>query len=94
MSKGCQHVRASKLTLSKDVHRIVDLDVHVVADCGELIPLCRNGVVVLVRNLPARVSLCGELASDDDGGAILFGFVGLRTLVLESELHLGNSGTD
>ena len=38
-------------TLGEDIHRIVDLNIHMVADCGELLPLGRNNSTVFRLDL-------------------------------------------
>lgn len=42
----------SKLTLREDVHWIVDLNVHVVANCGKLVLLGANDAPILGLDLP------------------------------------------
>ena len=41
-------------TLSQDIHRVIDLDIHVVTDCRQFIFLGADDLVILTLDLPGR----------------------------------------
>ena len=53
-------------TLRKDVHGIVDLDVHMVANGREFFALSRDYFAVPTLDLVRRGPFFGETAGDDD----------------------------
>jgi hypothetical protein len=71
------------LTLRKDVHRIVYLDIHVVTDSRQLVLLGTDNSPILSPDLPCRRPLLGKLTRNNNGFAVLLRFVRLFTLVLE-----------
>lgn len=78
-------------TLSEDVERVVDLNVHVVANSRELVSFIRDPIHLVITNLPACCSILFEDTFDDDRVAIEVVLVGLGTLVLD--LHGHRRGT-
>ena len=71
-----------KRTLSENRQGIVDLDSHMVADCGELFLLRTNNIIGLRSlDLPSRTTLLGESTRDYDRFAVFLRFVRFFTLV-------------
>lgn len=73
--------------MGEDVHGIINLNVHVIADGSEFIFLSGYSLAVLALDLPSRGACLREAASDDDALAILFGLVGFLALILHGDRH-------
>ena len=54
MSELGYNVCSYVLTLSKDVHRVVDLNVHVIANSGQFLPFGRHDLAFLRLDLVGR----------------------------------------
>ena len=79
-------------TLSEDIHRIVNLDVHMIANSSELFFLRANDFAVFAFDLPGRTAFLGELASDDDRFSIFPRLVCFFTLIFYLNRHFGSAG--
>lgn len=75
-------------TLSEDVHRIVDLDVHMVADSLQLLTLRRDDLPVPALDLVRGSAILGEPAGNHDALAIVLRSVRFIALVLEDDRDL------
>ena len=87
-------VRRERHTLSEDVHGIVDLNIHVVADGLQLLALRRDSPPIPRLDLVRRRAVPREAASDDDALAVLLRLVRLLALVLELYGYLGDAAHD
>lgn len=68
-------------TLGQYVHRVIDLDIHVVTNSGQLILLCADNLPIDALDFPGGIALLGELSRDDDSSAILLGLESFLSLV-------------
>lgn len=75
-------------TLSKNVHGIVDLNVHVIADGCQFVFLGGYSLTVLALDLPRRTAFFREATSDENALAVFFGLVGFFALILDRDRHL------
>ena len=87
-------MRRERHTLSEDIHGIVDLNVHMVADGLQLLALCRDSPPIPRLDLVRRRAVPREAASYDDALAVLLRFVGFLALVLELHGYLGDAAHD
>ena len=74
--------------MREDIHRVVYLNVHVIADCLQLLALCRDDLAVPILDLVRRSAILGEPTGDNDALAILLWPVRFFALVLENDRDL------
>ena len=77
--------------MSQDVHRIIDLDIHVITDSRQLIFLGADDLVVLALNLPSRGPILGESTGDMDRLSVFLWFVRFFALILKVDGYLGDA---
>lgn len=70
-------------TLGQDVHRIVNLDIHMVADSLKFLAFCRDDLAIPALDLVRGRALLGEPTSDNNAPAVVFGPVCFLALVLK-----------
>ena len=80
------------LALCKNVHGIVDLNIHVVANCRQLVSLGRYDFAILRFDLVRGRAFLGEAAGDNDAVAVLFVPVCVFPLVLQDDRDLRGTG--
>src|ERR1700691_1194250 len=73
-----------KRTLREDIHRVINLDIHMVANSSQFVLLRGDYLAILALDLPRRASLLREPARNDDTLAVFLGPVGFFTLILDS----------
>ena len=78
-------------TLRKDVHGVVNLNIHMVTNGSQLVLLGRDDFAILALDLPRGASLLCEPARNDNALAIFFGLVGFFALVLDGDSNLGHT---
>ena len=78
-------------TLSEDVHWIVYLYVHVVANSRELLSFGRDDPSILTLDLVRGGTFLGEAPRNDDASAIVLRAIRLFALVLQNDRHLRDS---
>ncbi len=79
-------------TLRQNIHRIVNLDVHMIANSSELFFLRAYDFAVFAFDLPGRITFLGELASNDDRFPIFLGLVCFFTLIFYLNRYFGSAG--
>lgn len=77
--------------LSEDVHRIIDLDVHVVTNIRQLFTLGRDRLAILGHDLVRRVAMDAEFPLNNDTVAVFPRLVSILALILDSNCNLGIS---
>lgn len=77
--------------MRKDIHRIVDLDIHVIANGGEFAAVIGHEFSALGTNPIGRAPLPGELPSDDNAGTIFLRLVRFVSLVLDHHGDFSNA---
>lgn len=78
-------------TLGENIHRVVDLNVHMIADGSKFIFLGANDSAVLALDFPRAIALFGEFTSDHNGLSVFLGLVRLLPLVLQRNGDFGCS---
>lgn len=79
------------LTLRQDVHRIVHLDVHMVANLGQLVPFRGNDSTVPALDLVGRPSVLSEATGDDDAITVYLVVISFIALILQDKGHFGDA---
>ena len=74
-------------------HRIVDLNVHMVANSRKLFALSGNDTIVPTLDLVRRSTVFTESSSHDDGITIFLMFVCFFALILDINRDLGMAKT-
>ncbi len=77
--------------MRKYIHRIINLDVHMVADGRQLLPLCGDHLSIPALDLVGRRAFFSEASSDDDAIAIYIMFIRLVALVLQLNRDFGST---
>ncbi len=80
-------------TLREDVHRVVDLDVHVVTDGLQLLALGRNKPPILAPDLVRGRAILGEATGYDNALPVLLRLVRFLSLVLQLDGDLRNTAS-
>lgn len=83
-----------KPTLRQDIHRVVDLNVHVITDGLKLLSFGRNDLAVSALDLVRRRAVFGEAARDHNASAVVLGSVRLLPLVFQHNGHLSDTVAD
>lgn len=86
-----REVDTRERTLSQDIHGVIDLDIHVIANGRQFVFLSADDPSVFTLDFPGRATIFGESASNDDGLAVLFGFVGFLSLILDMDGDFGSA---
>lgn len=79
------------LTLGQNVHRVIHLNVHVVANLGQFLPLGRHDLAILTLELVRRSTILGKTTRDDDAVTIGIMLIRLFALVLQGKGHFGDT---
>lgn len=79
------------LTLRQDIHRIVHLDVHMVAYLGQLVTLRGNHSPLPALDLVGRSSVLSEPTSNDDAVAVDIMIIRFVTLIFEDKCNFGDA---
>lgn len=72
-------------TLCQDIHRIVNLDVHVVTDSSQFIFLGADNLPVLALDFPRGIPLLREFAGDNDSFPIFLGSESFFALIFDMD---------
>lgn len=75
-------------TLCKNIHWVINLDIHVVADRRELISLGRDDSAIFRLDLVRRRAFLRKATRDHNAVAIDIVLIGVLSLVLEDDSHL------
>lgn len=82
---------SSERTLRQDIHRIIDLNIHMIANRAQLLALRRHLLSGFRLDLVRRAAVFREAARDDDAVAVDVGPVGFVALVLEHYRYFGRA---
>jgi hypothetical protein len=85
---------SSQITLRKDVHGIVDLDVHMVTNRREIFALGRDYFTIPTLDLVRRGPFFGETAGDDDTVPIRVILVCFVALIFKLNRHFCSTSLD
>lgn len=77
--------------MCQNVHRVVDLNVHMITNCGKLFSLIRDRGAILGFDLVCGTSSGIESSRDDDAVAINVVLVCFVTTILEGDGDFGAS---
>ena len=72
-------------TLCQDIHRIIDLDVHVVTDSSQLIFLGADDLPILALDFPRGIPLLGKFTRNHDGLSVFLGSEGFFALIFDMD---------
>lgn len=79
-------------TLCQNIHRVVDLNVHVITNCRKILSLVRDQSTVLGLDLVRGASLAVKPPRDDNAVAINIVLVCFVATVLEGDRDFRSSG--
>jgi len=79
--------------LCQDVHRVVDLNVHVITNCGKVLSLVRDQGAILGLDLVRGTSFVIKLSRDDNAVAKNVVLVCFVTTILEGDRDFRGSGS-
>ena len=85
---------SSQITLCKDVHGIIDLDVHMVANGREFFALGRDCFAIPTLDLVRRGPFFGETASNDDTVPIQVILICFIAVVFKLNCHFRSTKLD
>ena len=77
------------LTLTEDVHGVIDLNVHVITNCREFVPFRADEFSILIFYLVVAAALFGKPTRNCDGVSINIGFESIFSLILECNCNFG-----
>ena len=76
-----------ELTLGEDIHRVIDLDVHVITNGRELLAFSGDDPSILALDLIRGRAFLGETPGDHDTLAIILGAIRLFSLILQDDRY-------
>ena len=78
--------------MCQNVHRVVDLNVHVITNCGKFLSLVRDQGTIFGLNLVRGAPFAVKLSRDNDAVAINVVLVCFVATVLEGDSDFRGSG--